>query len=172
MAIKIHKITNANIYVDGEGQLGRATEVTLPEVQMVMQEHAALGMLGKIELPIGIDKAEGEIKWGAFYEDTMGRISDPFQMIPLQVRSSVGVYDARGRTDDKPMVTYIGAMFKSFPGGSYKHLADAEFTSKFSVLYIKQVVEGMTVVEVDWLANIFAVNGRDVMGNIRDNLGQ
>ena len=78
MAIKIHKITNANIYVDGEGQLGRALEVTLPEVQMVMQEHAGLGMLGKIELPIGIDKAEGEIKWGAFYEDTMGRISDPF----------------------------------------------------------------------------------------------
>ena len=172
MGIKIHKITNANIFIDGEGQLGRASEINLPEIQMVMQEHSGLGMMGKMELPIGLDKAEGEIKWSAFYDDTMGRISNPFSAVPLQVRSSVGVYDARGRMNDKPMVTYITALFKSIPGGNYKHLADAEFTSKFSCVYFKQMVDSQVVVELDWLANIFAVNGRDVLGQIRDNLGQ
>lgn len=38
---------------------------------MIMQEHKALGMVGKIELPAGFDKLEGEIKWNSFYHEVM-----------------------------------------------------------------------------------------------------
>lgn len=59
--IEINRITNANIYLDGANLLGRAEEVKLPDVSMTMQEHKALGMVGKVELPAGFDKMEGEI---------------------------------------------------------------------------------------------------------------
>lgn len=49
--IQINRITNANIYLDGNNLLGRATEIKLPDVSLIMQEHKALGMVGKIELP-------------------------------------------------------------------------------------------------------------------------
>ena len=41
--------------------LGRATEIKLPDVSLIMQEHKALGMVGKIELPAGFDKLEGKL---------------------------------------------------------------------------------------------------------------
>lgn len=69
--IQINRITNANIYLDGNNLLGRASEIKLPDISMIMQEHKALGMVGKIELPAGFDKLEGEIKWNSFYHDVM-----------------------------------------------------------------------------------------------------
>ncbi|WP_027809960.1 phage major tail tube protein, partial [Burkholderia cenocepacia] len=58
--IEINRITNANIYVNGNSLLGRAEEIKLPDISAIMQEHKALGMVGKIELPAGFDKLEGE----------------------------------------------------------------------------------------------------------------
>ena len=49
--IEINRITNANIYVNGNSLLGRAEEIKLPDVSAIMQEHKALGMVGKIEPP-------------------------------------------------------------------------------------------------------------------------
>ena len=43
--IQINRITNANIYLDGNNLLGRATEIKLPDVSLIMQEHKALGMV-------------------------------------------------------------------------------------------------------------------------------
>ncbi len=44
--IQINRITNANIYLDGNNLLGRASEIKLPDISMIMQEHKALGMVG------------------------------------------------------------------------------------------------------------------------------
>lgn len=44
---------------------------------MIMQEHKALGMVGKIELPAGFDKLEGEIKWNSFYHEVMRKTANP-----------------------------------------------------------------------------------------------
>ncbi len=60
--IQLNRITNANIYLEGNNLLGRAEEVKLPDVSAIMQEHKAPGMVGKIELPAGFDKLEGETK--------------------------------------------------------------------------------------------------------------
>lgn len=64
--IQINRITNANIYLDGNNLLGRATEIKLPDVSLIMQEHKALGMVGKIELPAGFDKLEGKLNGTPF----------------------------------------------------------------------------------------------------------
>ncbi|STJ83855.1 phage major tail tube protein [Escherichia coli] len=78
--IEINRITNANIYLDGTNLLGRAEEVKLPDVSMIMQEHKALGMVGKVELPAGFDKLEGEIKWNSFYRRCDAVCREPVQV--------------------------------------------------------------------------------------------
>lgn len=94
--IEINRITNANIYLDGTNLLGRAEEVKLPDVSMIMQEHKALGMVGKVELPAGFDKLEGEIKWNSFYRDAMLSAANPYRSLALQCRSSVSATARRG----------------------------------------------------------------------------
>ncbi|MBJ5275779.1 phage major tail tube protein, partial [Salmonella enterica subsp. enterica serovar London] len=113
--IQINRITNANIYLDGNNLLGRASEIKLPDISMIMQEHKALGMVGKIELPAGFDKLEGEIKWNSFYHDVMRKTATPWQAVALQCRSSIDCYNSQGKADQLALVTHMTVMFKKNP---------------------------------------------------------
>ncbi|UDM18418.1 phage major tail tube protein [Vogesella sp. XCS3] len=169
--IQVNRITNANIYMEGNSLLGRAEEVKLPDVQAIMTEHKALGMIGKIELPSGFDKLEGEIKWNSFYPEAMKATANPYKTVQLQCRSSVETYGQGGRLEEKPLVTYLTISFKKNPLGTYKQHDNAEFPSSFSATYIKQVLDGEEILELDYLANIFRVGGEDMLTNYRANIG-
>ena len=52
MPIQVNKVFNANVYLDGDKSLvGRASEVALPDIEMAMNEHTGLGMVGSLEVP-------------------------------------------------------------------------------------------------------------------------
>ena len=169
--IQINRITNANIYVNGQSLLGRASEIKLPDVSAIVQEHKALGMIGKIELPAGFDKLEGEIKWNSLYEDVATLVVNPYSTLQLQCRSSIDTYSTQGRIEEVPMVTFLTVMFKKNPLGTFKQNENAEFSSTFSATYIKQVIDGKERLELDYLANIFRVGGQDMLKKYRQNIG-
>ena len=169
--IQINSITNAGIYLEGASMLGRAEEIKLPDVSAMMQERKALGMIGKIELPVGFDKLEGEIKWNSLYEDVAAQMANPYKAKQLQCRSSIETYGSQGRMEEQPMVTYLTVMFKKNPMGTFKQHDPAEFASSFTATYIKQVINGREVLELDYMANIFRVNGEDVLATYRSNIG-
>src|ERR1044072_72072 len=87
--IKINRLTNANVYMDGKSFLGKAEEINLPAIKHMMSEHKALGMVGKMEFWSGIDKMEAKIKWNSFYPDALKKMADPTTAIQLQVRGSL-----------------------------------------------------------------------------------
>jgi len=169
--IQVNRIVNANIYIDGANLLGRAEEVKLPDITAIMQEHKALGMVGKIELPAGFDKLEGEIKWNSLYEEAAKAMANPFKAVQLQCRSSIETYGPGGRIEEIPLATFLTVMFKKNPLGTYKQHDNAEFPSSFTATYIRQVVKGKDVLELDYLANIFKVDGTDLLATFRDNIG-
>ncbi|ARU23673.1 hypothetical protein RSSE_c3290 [Ralstonia solanacearum] len=169
--IEINRITNANIYVTGNSLLGRAEEVKLPDISAIMAEHKALGMVGKIELPSGFDKLEGEVKWNSLYKEVAKTVANPFKAVQLQCRSSIETYGAQGRIQEVPLVTYLTVMFKKNPLGTFKQHENAEFGSAFGATYIKQVIDGEEVLELDYLANIFRVGGEDMLADFRSNIG-
>ncbi|MEI7411020.1 phage major tail tube protein [Pectobacterium aroidearum] len=169
--IEVNRITNANIYINGTNLLGRAQEIKLPDVSMIMQEHKALGMVGKIELPAGFDKLEGEIKWNSFYREAMLAAANPYQSLVLQCRSSVERYGSQGRIEEVPLVTYMTIMFKKNPLGTFKQHENPDFSSAFNCTYIKQVMNGEDLLELDYMSNIFMVGGVDQLNSYRANIG-
>lgn len=169
--IQINSITNANVYGNGNSLLGRAEEIKLPDITAMMTERKALGMVGKIELPTGFDKLEGEIKWNSLYEDAAVMTANPFVSVALQCRSSIETFGSQGRIDEVPMVTYLTVVFKKNALGNYKQHDPAEFTSAFTATYLKQVVGGREIIELDYMANIFRVDGQDMLANYRSNIG-
>ena len=169
--IQLNRITNANVYIDGNCLLGRVDEIKLPDISVKMTEHKALGMIGTIELPTGFDKMEGDIKWNSFYPEVFGKLADPFGTVQLQVRSSVDSYASQGRVSQVPLVTFLTVSFKKNPLGSYKQNDNAEFDSSFAAYYVKQVLDGVEVLELDVLANIYKVNGIDKLDMYRTNIG-
>lgn len=169
--IQVNRMTNANVYVNGASQLGRAEEINLPSVKHIMAEHKALGLVGKMEFASGIDKMEARIKWNAFYSDVFKKFASPFATLNLQCRSSVETYDSEGRSQQVPYVCYLTAYAKDFPLGNFKQHDNVELETNLSVTYVKIELNGEEIIEIDVLANVYKVGGVDQLSRYRQNLG-
>jgi len=169
--IQLNTLNNANIYIDGNSLLGRAEEFKLPTVKFKMAEHKAVGMVGAIKLPSGFEALEGEIKWNSFYPEVWAKLLDPYTAVQLQARGSLETYNSQGRQAQVPYVVFLTCSFYEVPAGDFKQNDKAEFQSKFFASYIKQVVDGKDVLELDTMANIYKVNGVDKLDLYRTNIG-
>lgn len=167
-----HRITNAAVYLDGNSFFGRAEEIDLGTVKSVMSDFQGLGMVGLIELPDGIDKLEGKIVWNSLYYDAAKRLATPFKTVQLQCRSNVQVFNSAGLVNEMPLVTLMTVMFKEYQLGSFKPRDPSKFESPFSATYVRQVLNGQEVLQLDYLANIFKVGGEDQLAKYRKNIGQ
>lgn len=169
--IEIHRITNANVYLDGQGLLGRAEEVQLPTVKAKMVEHKALGMVGTIEAFAGIEKLDGKIKWASFYPDVMAKTANPFRAVRLQVRGSMAIMVGGSVSRQAPAVAQLTVAFKGLPLGTYKQHDNVELETDFTAYYVKLTVDGQAVIELDTMANIYKAGGQDLLAQYRANIG-
>lgn len=167
----IKQITNANVYLDGNSFLGKIEEIKMPDVVVTMTEHKALGLVGKVELPSGLDKMESTQKWNSLYPEVLKKAANPFTAVQLQCRSSLETYTGAGRTEQVPVVVYITGTFKRFPAGNYKQHDNVEAETSMSVTYLRINVGGKDVIEVDVLANIYKVDGVDLLEAYKANIG-
>lgn len=169
--IKIHRLTNANIFMDGGSMLGRAESFNSPTVTFKQAEHKAMGLLGTVEYMSGIDKLEGSIKWNSFYPEAMVKMANPFQAVRLQIRGNVEEYSGGSKIADKPATIYMTITPKNFPTGNFVQHDNVEIESSYGCTYLKVVIDGITVTEIDVEANIFKVNSVDLLAQYRQNLG-
>ncbi len=169
--IAVNRLTNANVYLNGTSLLGRAEEINLPAIKHKLAEHKALGMVGVAEFFAGIEKMEAKIKWNSFYSDVMKAAANPLKTVNLQVRSSLESYTAQGRTAEVPVVCYLTAAHKDFPMGNFKQHDNVEVESNLTVYYCKLEINGEVILEVDVLANLYKVDGQDILAQYRANLG-
>lgn len=167
-----HRITNANIYLDGRDFFGKSDEIDLGSVKAVMSDFQGLGMVGLIELPDGLDKLEGKIVWNSRYKEASTKLASPFKTVQLQCRSNVQVFNNSGLVDEIPLVTTMTIMSKEYKLGSFKPRDPSKFETPFSAIYVRQLLNGEEVVLLDYLANIFRVNGEDQLAKYRRNIGQ
>lgn len=167
----INAIYNANVYVDGTSQLGRASEFKLPEIEIGTDEHKGLGMVGTIKLPSGVEALEGEITWNSFYPDVFAKIYSPFKAVQLMVRGNLQEFNAAGLNVEVPIVTMVTALFSKNAAGSYKPKEKAEFSSTYQATEIRQLVGGREVLYFNAFTNEYRVNGSDQLAALRRNIG-
>jgi P2 family phage contractile tail tube protein len=169
--IQVNRVTNANVYVDGNNLLGRSEEITAPTVKFKNSEHKALGMIGVVEFFSGIDKLESKIKWNSFYPEVMRLIADPTKVRKMQIRASLETYTGEGRTAQIPVKIFMNVQAKDIPLGAFKQHDNVELETNFSVYYYRLEIDDEVITEVDMLSNIFKVNGVDILAEYRANLG-
>lgn len=171
MAISIQKIFNANIYVDGTlEQIGRAKEIKLPEITVKTIEHSALGMIGVIELPAGLEKLTMSIKWTGLYADLVKLGANPFKAHRFQIRANHETYTAEGRADEKPLVILLSGSWKKSAPGTLKPQDASEGDDELTLTYYKVSLDGDELLEIDVLQNIWRVGGVDVLEQFRASL--
>lgn len=169
--IEIGRLTNANVYVDGGSMLGRVETFNCPTVTFKQSEHKALGLIGTVEYFAGIDKMEGSAKWTSFYADVLKKFANPFQAVRIQVRGSLERYEGGSRTEQKRAVVFLTITPKNFPLGNFVQHDNVELDTSFGCTYVRLEIGGEVITEVDVEANIFKVNGEDLLARYRQNLG-
>ena len=167
----INAVFNANVYVNGNNQIGRASEFKLPEIEISMDEYKGLGLVGTIKVPSGVEALEGEITWNSFYPDAFVQVYSPFKSVQLMVRANVQVFNAAGLAEEVPMVTMLTATFSKNPLGTYKPKEKAEFASTFKASEIRQTVGGRETLYFNAFTNEYRVNGVDQLAKYRRNIG-
>ena len=171
MNIQINSLTNANIYIDGVGLLGRAEEIEIANPKHKMIDYKGLGMAGTAELWAGVEKLESKIKWSSFDADTLAMSASPFQTHSFQARGNLEQYTSQGRTAQLPVVYLMTGVFKDAGSPTFRQHHMVETTSVVSIYHCELFVAGVQIYLYDVFANIYVVGGVDQLSTFRSNLG-
>jgi Bacteriophage tail tube protein len=168
--MNVQRVTNANIYVDGNSLLGRAEEIELAWPKAKMVDHKGLGMFGTAEFPAGIDKLEARVKWSSIYSEVLA-ITSIFASHQFQVRASVEQYTSQGRTAELPFIGLMTGQFKDGGPLNFKQHQQVDFPTTLVIYHCEYFLAGVQYLLYDVLANIYVVNGVDQLATFRANIG-
>jgi P2 family phage contractile tail tube protein len=172
MDLSVNRITNANVYVDGVGLLGRAEEVDVAQPRHLMVDHKGLGMAGVAEFWAGVAKLESRIKWSSIYPEAQLLANSPFQAHSFQIMGSLDQYTSQGRSAELPLVYLMTGVFKEAGSLSFKSHENVDTTSVISVYHTELYVAGTQIFLYDVMANLYVVGGVDQLSTFRANLGE
>ncbi|SHN42241.1 phage major tail tube protein [Chitinophaga sp. CF418] len=171
MGLRTNRCVNANVYMNGTSHMGRAEEITLPDVQTKMSDHKALGMIGELELPAGLQKLSAKFKWNAIYPEVMSITYDPYTATSVTVRTNIETWEGGSRVSQQPGVVFMVGTWKKTGGFGFKPQDNVELESEMNVTAYKLEIAGVEVVSIDILNNIWRVNGVDQLALFRQNIG-
>ena len=170
-SIVVNKIVEANVYLNGNNQAGKAKEIKFPKLEMDMQEQDALGMAMTISLPGKPKELEGEITWNSVYPEVEELLLNPFNGVPLMIRSNLRRYGSSGLIEEVPMATFMTIMTHENDLGEL-NMKDAQNRPiKYKVMSLRQVVDGVEILHLDPRNNIWRNKGKDIFEKMRRNIG-
>nr|DAS10575.1 MAG TPA: tail tube protein [Caudoviricetes sp.] len=163
------KLTDYNIYNDGEILIGTSGELTLPDLEAITSEISGAGIAGTIEDPTPgyFGSLEVEIKFRTVSEES-SRLAIP-QAHTLTARAAQTRHDpATGTNSQEGLKVVFRGVCKTYSIGTFKQGESTETTATMELSYIK-ITRGSTVVlELDKFNHIYVVEGVDYMKAIRD----
>ncbi|HFC8543195.1 TPA: phage major tail tube protein [Neisseria weaveri] len=171
MSDYIRAIYNANVYIDGNNHLGKAAEVKLPDFEITQDEFKGLGLWGTVKLPSGAEALEGEITWNSLYPEVAEKLYNPFRGAQLMVRANQQLHDAAGLFKEVPVVTFLTVLPSKNGLGTFKPKEKSEHNTTYQATEIRQVIDGREVLYFNAFKNIYRVGGKDVLSQMRKNIG-
>lgn len=165
------QIRNGNVYIDGTSYLGDVKEVQLPEIKQKMDEQKALGLYGTKKLPSGMESLESKIKWTSWLPEVIKKAANPHKQVNLTFYGNYEIFGAAGLEAEKPAKCIMRGTFENIPLGTSQPNQAMEVETAISVSYVKLVVDGEELFEIDIDNNIYIVDGEDLLATFRQNLG-
>jgi len=169
--MKINKLTNANIYLNGGSLAGTVEEFDMPDVTTIQAEHKALGNLGTLNYAAGFEAMEARLKWTCFDAVESSKLMDPFTTSNIQLRANLETHGPQGRANQVPYTVLVVARPKNVPTGMFKAKENAEFETTLSVDSVLVEADGEEIFFFSALTNEYRVNNNDRAATYRASLG-
>lgn len=164
------KLKNFNWFADGNSFIHQVPEITLPKITLKTEQYRGGGMLGELDIDMGLEKLELEVKVGGVAVPLMRKLG--LIGVAAALTRFAGAYqdESTGAWTSGELVTR--GKWTEFDPGAAKPADNTEWTFKQTVAYLRWDVNGRTEVEIDMVNNVFSVGGVDRMAAMRTILGQ
>ena len=160
------KLKNMNSFVDGESYIGVVSEFEEPNLAIATEDWRGGGMPGGVKIDLGLEMMEAKLKMGG-HEARLIRKFGTTRVDGVRVRL-VGAYQSDDGRAAQAVECYIGGRFTEIAPGSSKPGDDTEQEYTVPLSYYRREVDGRIEVEIDMVAGIFIVDGRDRYSEIMD----
>lgn len=165
------RLINSRVYNDGNDLMGLAN-VELPEIAALVEEVAGIGISGKVESPtLGhFEAMSTKLSWNTITEKGLELCKQKSHSI--EVRGSQQVYDAAsGNYETVAVRVSMKVAPKTTTLGTFEPGATTGTEQEFSVTYLKVVVGGKTMVEIDPFNFVAKFGNEDALAQVRKDLG-
>ena len=157
-----------NLIVDGRGQAGKVTEVTLPKIAQKLEEHRAGGMDAPVEFDMGLEKLEASFTLAEYNAKVL-------KLFGLTLGNNTPI-TIRGYSEDElgfsqTIVAKMRGRLKDQDPGSWKPGDNAELKGAISCTYYELTINGKTIYEIDVPNMVRKIGGVDQLLRQRLALG-
>lgn len=162
------KLKYMNMFIDGNNYRGQVTEVTQPKLAIKSEEYRSGGMIGAVDVDLGLEKLEAEIKMGGYMTELFRQFGKNISDVQLRF---TGAYQQDDSGEVTPIEIVMRGRFTEIDPGNSKTGDDTEQTFKASLTYYKLIENSRDVVEIDMLNMIYIVDGDDKLADHRAAIG-
>jgi len=159
-----------NLFNEGESYMGQCGSVTLPKLTRKLEAWRGAGMDGaaKVDLGMGDDL---DLEWtiGGVDATVLKQFGAP-SANGLALRFA-GSYQQDDTGDTVAVEASVRGRHEEIDMGEAKPGEDTEHKIKTALTYYKLTIDGEEVIEIDTLAMIFTVDGKDMLEDHRRNIG-
>lgn len=163
-------INNFNVYDESGGILvGVTAEMSMANLANKVATITGAGIGGSYDVPIlgHSDQVDQEIPFRLLYKPVF-EFANPMKVVGLNVRGAIQVTDKSTGVSDFAGFRYmVRGRTKSMEPGSLKPGEAMNAKVTLGCLYILYEIDGVKLIEIDKLNNIYCVNGVDLMQKVR-----
>ncbi len=169
-----NKVIEYSVYAKFDGVLffvGDTTEITLPSIENLTDKISGAGILGEIDMPVTGQVGAMEFSMG--FRNTTLSLAKLYApgVQEVEVRWLVDQVDkGSGVVTKQAHKAFIRGMSKKMDEGKVQKNNSMDSSYSMEVLYYNRTLGGRSVLEIDKLNNVFAVDGVDYMKDVRDAL--
>lgn len=165
------RLINFRVYNDGNDLLGVAN-VDLPSIEAMSDTVSGAGIAGEVESPIlgHFGSMTATFTWRTITPE-LAKLANQ-KAHALDLRGSQQVYDAAlGEYSSVPARVSLRATPKSVSLGSFEVGSTTDSETEFEVIYMKVLVNGKELIEIDKYNFIAKFDGEDKLASVRKDLG-
>lgn len=159
------QLKDMNVFADGESFIGECLAFTDAKLAMKLEEYRGGGMLGPVDLQMGLEKIEVTHKYGGEMPSLNRGFGAP-TVDASQLRFAGGFQnDQTGGFDDLQIV--VRGRHVEIDNGDHEIGGKSGSTYKTICSYYKKTRNGVVEFEIDMLAGVFIVFGVDRWAELR-----
>ena len=163
------KINRYNVYSRGNRLLGTGDELTLPSFEASTETVSGAGILGEIDDPtVGyFGNQEMEIPFRILDNEATDML-DMTKAVQLEIRGAAQTTNSEGDIEYQGVRVVVRGRSNKFTPGKLKAGNPMDTSITLSILYILIELDGVSVLELDKLNEVFKINGNDILAKIKE----